>query len=155
VLGNQTLVTIYAQDRHLFFLYRVKDSNAKLRRVTVTFTGSGHEVHNDIGPVTIPGVGDGNSGSSFAGRGTVHQRIYLTARKTGSDEAVIVKDTVNDGHTWNTFATNPNPLANAQLYSLSGTHRLGPGGQVLAAFTDDNGSGSDVYFLHNSRMPPS
>jgi hypothetical protein len=144
------LVNIYAQDHHLFFLYRTKEGDAKFRRVTVSFNGSGYTVENDIGPVTIQGVGNGNAGGSFAGRGTLHERIYLTAEKAGGHSAdVVVKDTVNDGHTWNTFATDPAPAAHDKIYAISGSHRLGPHGQVLDAFTDNNGTGSDVYFVHN------
>jgi hypothetical protein len=105
-------------------------------------------VTSDIGPTSIQGVGNGNSGASFAGRGTHHQRIYLTAQEAGDSDSIVVKDTANDGHTWSTFAIDPNPLANATVYSLSGTHRLGPHGQVLAAFTDDS-SVDDMFFVHN------
>jgi hypothetical protein len=145
------LANVYAQDHHLFFLYRTAEGHAKFRRVTVTFNGNGYSVKNDLGPTTIQGVGDGNGGASFAGRGTLHQRIYLTAQEAGGNNSIVVKDTANDGHTWNTFATDPNPLADAVVYSLSGSHRLGPHGQVLATFTDDNdnNASSDVYFVHN------
>jgi hypothetical protein len=142
------LVNIYAQDGHVFFLYRRATGDALYRRVTVTFTGSGFSVKNDIGPVNIPGVGNGNGGGSFAGEGTAGARIFLTA-STVKGTGVIVKDTVNDGATWSTFATDPTPLAAGKVYALSGSHRLGPGGQILAAFTDSHGGLSDVYFVHN------
>ena len=142
------LASVYIQDGHLLFIYGHQRSHALYRRVTPTWTGSGYMVTNDVGPMTV-GVGDGNEGAFFSGYGTAGSRIFLTsATRTG--HGITTVSSANDGKTWNTYATDP--TTSTYVYATSGAHKLGPGGTIIGAFTNQvgrNGAHSNVYFIHN------
>ena len=141
------LANIYVQDGHLFFFYRHQGSSGLLRRVTPTWTGSGYTMANDVGPVTVR-LGDGNQGAFFSGYGTAGSRIFLTGR-FGSGPQVRTVSSVDGGQNWSTYASDA--FVPSYAYSVSGGHGLGPGGQVIGAYTDQasNAALSDVYFIHN------
>jgi hypothetical protein len=142
------LASVYIQDGDLFFIYRHQGSKARYRRVAPTWSGSSYTMRNDVGPVTI-GLGDGNEGAFFSGYGTAGSRIFLTGATPGGHGVKSVSST-DDGRTWHRYAIGP--PSSTYVYATSGAPELGPGGNIIGAFTDQigtNGARSNVYFIHN------
>lgn len=140
------LSNVYAQDGKLFFVYS-GNPGFWLRRVDwATRTG-------DLWLGGSNGVcGDttclNNLSALFSGAGTSGSRIFLTSAPTDDNIATLSSD--DDGATWHLYATTPGETW-GWPYALSGSHRLGPNGEILGAFTSQ--STSTASFVHTVWNP--
>lgn len=137
------LESVYIQDDHVFFVDCCGNSgltdNEQYRRVT--WNPSTHSITADQGPTTLTQFH--NFSGFFSGTGTASAPIYFSS---GSGGQPLTLRTTDGGAAWNTYATGAS--CSCSMYAIAGARMLGPNGDVLGAFTNNNND--DVWFFHTA-----
>jgi hypothetical protein len=95
-----------------------------------------------------------NISAFFSGNGTAGSRIFLTSELAGTGEIATLSSD-DDGATWNDYAVSSSATWGPP-YGISGSHRLGPNGEVFGAFTGELGntySGNVATFFTTAWAP--
>jgi hypothetical protein len=131
------LANIYVQDGKLFFVYSGQDNGSGqlwYRRVDWQ-TQTSDEFSGPATSICGETICLDNLSAFFSGNGTANSRIFLTSQEVGSNNiATLYSD--DDGATWHDYAVSSN-ASWPSPYGISGSHRLGPDGEVFGAFTGE------------------
>ena len=92
-------------------------------------------------------------GGFFAGSGTTNSPIYFTTSQDSSRVSNYIDTLVstNDGASWHDYAQTARGNW-SYPFAISGTFMVGPAGEVMGAFTDENAAHSTGRWPNNEAL---